>query len=165
MLSISIKLDGLDLLPGKPEVQAAIKKALRQAGGAISGQARMNLSGRFVRIRSGKLARGMRVRVDQQGQAFIATVRNVVFYGHILEGGWMPRTSRSAAQPLLGPGGKRAKLFLFDAGGQRIVGTFVRPRPWFSSAVRAALPQLERIFERELGAVITRRGIMLPRVA
>jgi hypothetical protein len=167
MLSISVKVSGLDLFPGRPEVRAAIKEALRQSGQLIRTRAQANLSGRFVRIRTGKLRRGFSpVTVRERGQEFVVTVRNTVFYGHILEGG-------AAAHKIPGPltrrekrEGIRQKVLRFEAGGKTIFARSIvhpglRPRRWFAAAVQDALPDLERIFERELGAAITKRSVIV----
>ena len=191
MLTINVKVTGLDLVPGRPEVRHAIKQALRQASSAIGTRAVRNLSGRFVKIRTGTLRRGMRFSLKESGQDFVATVRNIVFYGTILEGGAVahriPKFKGKVAQRRalaragrVTPGERRAgeAAFLrgeripltplrFQAGGKTIFAMAVkhpglRPRPWFASAVEDALPDLQRIFERELGAVVTKRPMSLP---
>lgn len=167
MLTISVKVTGLEMVPGRPEVRAAIKEALRQSAQAIKTRAEVNLSGRFVKIRTGKLRRGMRMQVKESGQSFVATVRNVVFYGTILEGGAKahsvpgPLTRRERRE------GARQPVLRFEAGGKTIFARSIvhpglRPRRWFAAAVQDALPDLERIFERELGAVVSQRSTILP---
>lgn len=171
MLSISVKVSGLDLFPGRPEVRAAIRQALRRSGQLIKVRAESNLSGRFVRMRTGRLRRGFKpITVRERGQEFVVTVKNTVFYGHVLEGG-------AAAHVIPGVLGKRAlrnrlargeglrKTLRFEVGGKTIFARSIvhpglRPRRWFASAVQEALPELERIFEQELGAVITKRSVV-----
>lgn len=170
MLTISVKVTGLDLFPGKPEVRAAIKSALTQSAHAIKARAEQNLSGRFVKIRTGKLRRGMRVSVKERGQDFVATVRNVVFYGHILEGGAVAHKVPGGLTRREQREGIPQKVLRFELGGKTIftksvVHPGLRPRRWFASAVQDALPDLERIFERELGAVITKRSVIIPGLA
>ena len=170
MLTISVKVTGLDLFPGRPEVRAAIKSGITQAAHAIKSRAELNLSGRFVKIRTGKLRRGMRVTVKEKGQDFVATVRNVVFYGTILEGGAAAHRIPGALTRRERREGIRQPVLRFEAGGKTIFARSVvhpglRPRRWFASAVQDALPDLERIFERELGAVITTRSVIIPGIA
>lgn len=172
MLTISVKVIGLDLFPGRPEVRAAIKSALTQSAHAIKTRAERNLSGRFVRIRTGRLRRGMRASVKERGQDFVATVRNIVFYGHILEGGAAAHVipgvlGRKARANRIARGEGARKTLRFEAGGKTIFARSVvhpglRPRRWFASAVQDALPDLERIFERELGAAVTKRSVIIP---
>lgn len=181
MLSISVKVSGLDLVPDRLRVRAAIKAALRQMGSAIGLRAVRNIS-RFFRIRTGKLRRGMDFNLREQGDTFVATVRNTVFYGTILEGGAaahkIPKTLGKIAQRRalaragrLTPGERRAgeaaflagervptKLLRFEVGGKTVFAKAVRhpglrPSRWFASAAEDALPDLQRILERELGAV------------
>lgn len=195
MLTISVKVHGLDLFPGAPEVRAAIRSALAQSAHAIKTRAEVNLSGRFVRIRSGRLRRGMRIKIKETPQQFVATVRNVVFYGQILEGGAIahaiPTQVRGkvalrralARQGRLTIGERRPgeaaflagerphqKTLRFEAGGKTIFARSVvhpglRPRRWFASAVQEALPDLQRIFERELGAAVTKSPLIVPGAA
>lgn len=163
MLNISVRVLGLDLFPGKPEVQAAIERALRRAQHAIIVRAERNLSGRFVRIRTGKLRRGMRSSLKRVGGNFVATVRNTVFYGHILEGGAkahvMPGVlGRRALRNRLARGEGARKTLRFEAGGKvifarSIVHPGLRPRRWFAAAVEEALPELRAAFEQELGGL------------
>jgi hypothetical protein len=170
MITIAVKLSGLELFPGQPELRAALRQALTRSAGLIKERAEANLSGRFVAVRTGKLRRGMRVSIRDRGQQFVATVKNVVFYGQILEAGAKahtipgPLTRRERRQ------GIRQKVLRFEIGGKVIFARSVaipplRPRRWFSSAVMEAIPDLERIFEQELGAVVTNRSIILPGLA
>ena len=170
MLTINVKVTGLDLVPGRPEVRAAIKSALRHASSAIGTRAVQNLSGRFVRIRTGTLRRGMRFSLKEQGDAFVATVRNIVFYGTILEGGAAAHTIPGKLTRREKREGIRQKVLRFEAGGKTIFTKAVahpglRPRRWFASAVEDALPDLQRIFERELGAALTKGQPGIPGVA
>lgn len=167
MLTIRVNVRDLDLFPATPEVRQAIKRALQQATAAIKTRAEANLSGRFVRIRTGKLRRGMRVKIRDSGDRFVATVRNIVFYGQILEGGAAAHTLPAGLTRRERQAGERQKILRFEAGGKILFATAVvhpglRPRRWFASAVLEAVPDLERIFERELGAAVTKRSIVLP---
>lgn len=171
MLNISVRVTGLDLFPGTQEVQTAIKSSLRQSGQAIKTRGELNLSGRMVRMRSGRLRRGMRIKTQQQGQKFVVTVRNVVFYGSILEAGAAGHVipgilGRKALEHKVARGeGAGQKTLRFEAGGKvifarSIVHPGLRPRRWFASAVQEVLPELEGIFERELGAAVTSRSVI-----
>jgi hypothetical protein len=156
MLSISIKVTGLETFPGQPQVRQAILRALRRSTAAIRGRAAINLSGRMVAMRSGRLRLGLRSSVRQRGQDFIATVRDTVFYGHILEEGAAAHLEKA----------KRGAL-KFQAAGhtifvEQIVHPGLRPRRWFSSAVQEALPELRMAFEQELGAVTRESPIVTP---
>lgn len=190
MLTISVKVSGLDLVPGRPEVRAAIKAALRHASSAIGIRAVRNLSGRFVKIRTGTLRRGMRFSLKESGQDFVATVRNIVFYGTILEGGAaahaIPGLKGKVAQRRalaragrVTPGERRpgeaaylageriSPTLRFQAGGKTIFAKSVkhpglRPRPWFASAAEDALPELQRIVEREMDGVTKGRPAARP---
>jgi hypothetical protein len=153
MLKTTIHVRGLEQFPGRPEVQQAIGRALRRGVRAIVVRAQRNLAGRYLRVRTGKLRRGMRSSVKVHGGNFIATVRNVVFYGHILESG--------AAAHLVKP--KRGKFLRFEVAGRivfarQVVHPGLRPRPWFRAAVIEALPELQRAFEQELGVLSTVHG-------
>lgn len=170
MLKISVKLIGLDLFPGPVAVRSAIEKALRRVQASIILRAERNLSGRFVRIRTGKLRRGMQSSFKRAGNSFVATVRNKVFYGQILEAG-----SKAHLIPIvvMGPraGRRRPKTLKFEAGGKTIYARQIthpgsRPRPWFQSAVEDALPDLQAALEDELAAVgVTVTGSRLSRTS
>jgi hypothetical protein len=191
MLTISVKVSGLDTFPGQPEIRKAIRTAIAQAAYAIRNRAEQNLSGRFVAIRTGKLRRGMRVNLRETPQAFVATVRNIVFYGQILEGGakshLIPKKKigKVAQRRALARAGRTTlferrpgeaaylrgeriapKVLRFEAGGKTIFARSVvhpglRPRRWFASAVQEALPDLQRIFEQELGAAVTKGPLVI----
>lgn len=163
MITISVQTRGLDLFPGRPEVRAAIEQALRRSQAAIVTAATRNLSGRIVRVRTGKLRRGMRSSLKVVGDRFVATVRNVTFYGHILESGAkahrVPKLlGRRALRNRLRRGEGPQKTLRFEVGGRVVFARSVvipplRPRRWFAAAVDEALPELQRAFEQELGSL------------
>lgn len=192
MLSISVKVTGLDLFPAQPEVRDAIGRSLLRSGEVIKLRAQANLSGRFVGVRSGKLLRGFKPLVlREQGQAFVVTVKNTVWYGNVLEGGAaahvipkvlrgkvaMRRALARQGRTTFGerrPGeaaflrGERPdrKVLRFEIGGKvifarQVVHPGLRPRRWFASAVTESLPDLQRIFEQEFGAVVTKQSVVL----
>jgi hypothetical protein len=170
MLTISVKVIGLDLFPGAPEVRAAIRTALARSANVIKTRAELNLSGRFVRIGTGKLRRGMRVNIRETGQQFVATVKNIVFYGQILEAGAAAHKIPGALTRKEQRAGVHQKVLRFEAGGKTvfarsIVHPGLRPRRWFASAVQEALPDLQRIFEQELGAAVTKGPLIIPGAA
>lgn len=158
MLNISVQVKGLEQFPGQPEIQAAIRQAMRRTGEAIRVRADANLSGRFVRVRTGKLLRGLRLDVRETPRNYVVVVRNTVFYANMLEGGTAPhripgpRTRRELRA------GTRQHVLEFQAGGKTIFARVVRHpglrgRRWFASAVNEALPELQAIFEQELASV------------
>jgi len=187
MLKMTIHVRGLEQFPGRPEVQQAVGRALRRGVRSIVVRAQRNLAGRYLRVRTGKLRRGMRWSVKQKDGVFVATVRNVVFYGHILDGGAaahvvpgvLGQTGQRQALARAGrvtPGERRAgeaaflagkrirqKTLRFEVGGKvifarSIVHPGLRPRRWFRDAVIEALPELQRAFEQELGVLSTLHG-------
>jgi hypothetical protein len=157
MLSIRVRVTGLDQFPGQPEIRAAIRESIRRSGELIKVRAEANV-GRFMRVRTGKLKRGFQLRVRESGTRFVVTVRNTVFYGHMLEGGTKPHTIPGGLTRREKREGTRQKVLRFEAGGKTIFARAVhhpglRPRRWFAGSVHEALPELQRIFEQELGAV------------
>lgn len=145
-MKINVRVAGLETFPGQPQVKQAITRSLSRSARGIVVRAERNLSGRYVRMRTGKLRRGMRSRVTVRDNTFVATVRNIVFYGHILEGG--ARAHRITP--------KAGKWLRFEVAGKTVFARGVtnpgiRPRRWFDSAVREAVPEMQRAFEQELG--------------
>lgn len=179
MLEISVKVSGLELVLGRPEVRAALRQSIRRAGQIIKVRAEASAR-RFFRQGTGNpgrfgrnvppLSRSLRVRVRERGDEFAVTVKSITFYGHILEVG-------AAAHRIPGPltrrerrEGVQQKVLRFQAGGKVIFARSVlhpgvRRRPWFASAVQAAVPDLQQIFEQELGAAVDKRPLIIPGAA
>lgn len=159
MLSISVKVSGLEQFPGAPEIRDAIRRSIRKSGELIKLTAEANV-GRFMRVRTGKLRRGFQLRERESGTRFVVTVRNTVFYAHMLEGGTAPHKlpgplTRNERWTLT-----RQKILRFEVGGKTIFARAVqhpgiRPRRWFAGSVHEALPELQRIFEEELAKATT----------
>jgi hypothetical protein len=163
MLSISVKVRGLEQFPGQPELRDAIRQSIRRSGELILVTAEANV-GRFMHTRSGKLRRGFQLRVRESGPRFVVTVKNTVFYAHMLEGGVRPHKIPGGLTRNERWVGARQKVLRFTVGGKTIFARAVqhpgiRPRRWFAGSVHEALPELQRIFEQELGAVITSRQV------
>lgn len=154
MLSISVKVTGLDQFPGAPEIRDAIRRSIRKSGELIKLTAEANV-GRFMRIRTGKLRRGFQLRERESGQRYVVTVKNTTYYAHMLEGGTAPHTIPGPRTRRERRGGIRQHVLRFEAGGQTIFARAVqhpglRGRHWFAGSVHEALPELQRIFEQEL---------------
>lgn len=106
-----------------------IRLGLRAWVGVIARRARQNLSGRFLRVASGRLSRSLRTRVFVRGDVLVGVVQSRLFYGRILEHGTVARLIRP----------RRAKALVFQVGGRTIYAANVshpgvRPRPWFRTA-------------------------------
>ena len=154
MLKLTVRVQGLDQFPGQAEIRDAIRQSIRKSGALIQVTAERNV-GRFMRIRTGKLRRGFQLRERESGARFVVTVKNTVFYAHMLEGGTAPHTIPGPRTRRERRGGIRQHVLRFEAGGKTIFARAVkhpglRARHWFAGSVHEALPELQRIFEQEL---------------
>lgn len=87
-----------------PRATAAVHDEIRGFAGDVATEARLNLSGRVLNVRSGRLRRGLRVRKVKAG----AVVTNDVPYGYWWEAGhwhwaWGRPTGRFLRRPWLAP--------------------------------------------------------------
>lgn len=142
-------------VPKSAEVMSEMQKAMRRAVDAVLKRARANLSGRFVRIRSGKGLRSLRTSVGTQGaDRVIGLVGSPVFYLRMLHTGY-PAQTMTVKRP-------GRKFFTYVAGGhlhtsRTIKHPGIRPRPWLRAAADESKADIFKAFSeavKNLGARI-----------
>lgn len=150
-IQVQIQVEIPQALAERVDLRGALRLGMRASVEAIARRARQNVSGRFLRIATGKLRRGIRDRVQIRGGDVIGVVRGTVFYGHMHEGG----SARHEIRP------KRRGALRFQAGGRtvfaaRVMHPGVRPRPWFRTAVTESEQEVQSLFEAALAAALLR---------
>jgi hypothetical protein len=86
--TVSVRVHGE--LPGRAAMRATLRRVMVGVQGAIAARRIANLSGRYVRRRTGRLLRGERAALIDQFEStgtFTLKIRNIMFYGAILETG------------------------------------------------------------------------------
>lgn len=127
-----------------------IRLGLRGWVAVIARRARQNLSGRFLRVASGKLSRSVRTRVSVRGDVLVGVVQSKLFYGRILEGGAAPHFVRPRPRTVL----------RFQVAGRTVFAAHVkhpgvRPRPWFRTAWTEGEQEGRAAFEAEITKALT----------
>lgn len=150
-LQVKIEVEIPQGLAERVDLRGALQLGMRASVEAIARRARQNVSGRFLRIATGKLRRGIRDRVEVRGGAVIGIVRGTVFYGHMHERGSRPHEIRP----------KRRAAVRFQAGGRtvfaaRVMHPGLRPRPWFRTAVLESQAEVQSLFEAAVAAALLR---------
>jgi len=117
-------------IPRAPEVIAWIREGMVNVLEAMKRRAQINLSGRFLRVRTGKGLGSLRTTVRTSRDSVTGTIGTPLFYLGILHRGFPAQEMKSTT----------GKPFTFVRGGRRIE-TFtishpgVTARPWFATAV------------------------------
>lgn len=140
-------------LPTAGEVQIRLIRAMRRATQAVQRRARVNASGRFFRVRSGRTLKSIRASVRTDGLDVVGRVGTRHFVGRLLETGF-------PAQELVATRG--SGFFAVRSGGRilrlkRIHHPGLRPRPWFSTAVAESQDDIVQAFEAEISAAAARQ--------
>ena len=120
MLNISLKLsaksrDMLKKMPGL--VKPAIFKGMEQAMTLAEREARLNLSGRVLTRRTGRLRNSITHKVKIQGDKVIGTLGTNVIYGriHELGGEIVPKNANALHFNIPGVGWRTAKKVVMPA--------------------------------------------------
>ena len=179
MLRFEIRKTGT--LPDPAALTEQVRVAANQIVELWFRRAFMNLSGRVVRSRSGKTARGLRARVAVQGSAVVGGVGTDWFVGHILETGARAHPidalrverlagfGRRATSRRRAAGKIKAHALAFQWGGRtviyrRVKHPGIRPFPWATRALQESEQEAAVIFEREVKRVLETRDRKLAEV-
>lgn len=162
MTEYRIELEGLEdriaRLNGK--LKAIVRAADRAVGvGAeiVLGEARLNLTGRVLKVDTGRL-RGSLARVHERG-SLESTVGTNVSYGRRHEFGFHGTESVRAHERVMRKVfGRRLKAPI-----NVMVRAFTRQantpeRPWLRPALRDSIPRIEKTFTALVEAALTKAG-------
>lgn len=161
-LSIDVRF-GLNL-PRTSQVQAELARAMEKSVEAVRRRAVANLSGRFLKVRTGKGVGSVRTKVTVKNDEVIGTIGSPAFYLRILHTGFaggvftiqqrgrLFRWERAAGMTLEGINAKKAFTF-FGPGGnlirtQSIKHPGVSARPWLQTAGEESLDDILNAFDQ-----------------
>lgn len=129
------------------DMTKAVNRFAKKAGVRILRRARVNVSGKVLKVRTGRLRRSLRSYWKRTGRLVEWGVFTNVFYGRIWE-----VTGRRAVT--IRPRNK--KVLRFTVGGKVVFSAYARqkaqrPRPFLLPAVVDEQRNTERLAVRELG--------------
>jgi len=129
-------------VPRTPQIMAWMRTAMQSATAKVLGRGQVNLSGRFLRVRSGKGIGSLRSSVRVTRDEVVGKVGSPAFYLRILHQGF-------PAQQLT----TRKKGFAFFSGGNLIrTKTIHHPgvtaRPWLQTAAEESREDIVAAFDQ-----------------
>ncbi|MBI4637682.1 MAG: HK97 gp10 family phage protein [Candidatus Rokubacteria bacterium] len=138
-----------------PLLRAGLLRGTRKAAGAIVRRAKINVSGRFLRLRTGKLRRSIRSRVfvGKSGD-IVGLIGSRVFYGRILERGTGPYLIKPS----------RHDFLTIPVGGGRVLRVQEvhhpghRARRWLRHSAEEVRAEVEAAFRAELERLLRGRS-------
>jgi len=150
-MKIGLTLTGMTGF-GPEIVDAALRDAIPRITKLLEAQARKNLGGGLVRVRTGKTLAGVSSRLRLGGakpQGEVGDYGQRGFIARLLETGVRPHTIR----------GKRGGLLTFKSGGRTIRARAVNHpgfpgRHWLRAAVETVTPQAEKELQASLDRAI-----------
>lgn len=151
-LKIEIKKVGdLTLLP---KLEQANLKAMQRSVLRVLRRAMQNLTGRFLRVRTGRLRSSLTARAFVSGNEVVGLVGTNVFYGRIQEEG-VPHP-----WPIVP---RHKKALRFTVGGKVVFATHVmhpglKPRPWLSTAASESKQEILEEFRKAAASAIGAEG-------
>jgi hypothetical protein len=136
-------------VPRTPQVVAWMQQAMKKATAAVTRRAQQNLSGRFLRVRTGEGLRSLRTRIRTTRDGVIGTVGTPSFYLRILHQGFPAQTLTT-----------EKKGFTFFKGGHLVRAKSIQhpgvsARPWMQVAAQESQPDIVAAFD-EVSAKIAR---------
>jgi hypothetical protein len=141
-LELSVDVNVNLMMPSNAQIQAELVQAMQRSVNAVAARAKANLSGRFLKMRTGRGQRSVRSRVTVRGHDVIGTVGSPLFYLRLLHTGF-------PGQTLSVRSGKKA--FTFFSGRhvirlQSIQHPGVSSRPWLQTAVEESNAEILQSF-------------------
>jgi hypothetical protein len=129
-------------IPTSREIQDDMTVAMSRSVANVLARARINLSGRFLRTRTGKGLRSVRAKVTATPSEITGTIGSPVFYLRMLERGFPAQVMTT-----------RKKGFRFFAGGHVIrVKSIHHPgvaaRPWLRTALEESQDDIVDAFHQ-----------------
>jgi phage gpG-like protein len=131
-------------------LQGAIVKGMQRAVLSVVRRAKLNLTGRFLRVQRGRLRSSVTSTVLIAGDEIIGQVGTNVFYGRIHEEGVPhPWTIRP----------RTAKRLAWRAGGKWVTAMEVthpplRRRPWLRTAALESQGEVRAFFQAEVNRAL-----------
>lgn len=131
-------------LPKTADVQREMTQAMKTSVEAIRRRAVQNLSGRFLRSRTGRGRNSVRTTVRATGDGVVGTVGSPAFYLRILHTGFGPQEMVVR---------KPGTYFTFVRGGEQIKTPSINhpgvaPRPWLQAALEESDDDIMAAFSR-----------------
>lgn len=131
-------------LPTSRDIQDELLVGMRKAVGAVLGRAKTNLSGRFLKTRTGRGLRSVRTKITSTPVEVTGTIGSPLFYLRMLHVGFpggVFTTTWGKAFRFLGPGG-----LIVEA--QSINHPGVSARPWLQSALEESQDDILLAFDQ-----------------
>lgn len=140
--------DGLRLtrpaMMSPEEFHGMLRQVIAKALFIVKARAIINLTGRFLHRRTGRLASSVQTRVEDDGHTIRGVVGTNVFYGKVHEFGMtiVPKPSNPTG------------LLAFKVEGRLRFARSVRlpARPWLGTAVQESRQDITMMFQREVAA-------------
>jgi hypothetical protein len=134
-------------VPRTPQVVAWMQDAMKTATAAVTRRAQQNLSGRFLRVRTGAGLGSLRTRIRTTREAVTGTVGTPNFYLRILHQGFPAQTLTT-----------EKKGFTFFKGGHLVRAKSIRhpgvsARPWMQVAAQESQPEIVAAFDQVAGNI------------
>jgi hypothetical protein len=151
-------------LPTSREMQGEVLAAMRKAVNAVLARAKSNLSGRFLKTRSGRGLASLRTKIKSTPTEATGTIGSPLFYLRILHIGFpggvfttgdrsqLRRFERSQGMTLATI--NRGKAFTFRGPGGQIIRTQsinhpgVTARPWLQAALEESTDEILLAFDQ-----------------
>jgi hypothetical protein len=156
-------------LPSSRDIQDEMLKAMRKSVGAVLVRAKANLSGRFLKTRSGRGLASLRTKIKSTPDEVTGTVGSPLFYLRILHigfaGGVFTTGDRSRLrrwerrQGMTLASINRGKFFTFRGPGGQIIKTpsikhpGVTARPWLQTALEEGHDDIILAFDDALKTI------------
>jgi phage gpG-like protein len=126
--------------PIRPEeIRGLIRGVIERGTLAAKHYALLNLGGRVLRRRSGRLARSVQTKVVTSGDNVTGVVASDLYYGRFQESGATPKPRR-----------RRFMRFMVDGRQVFARRTRIPARPWLRPAVLEAGPLIEADFNQTM---------------
>lgn len=127
----------------KPDrLAAAMVDGMNRAVLIVKRRAQLNLTGRFLKVRTGRLRSSVTTRLERRGPDLVGLVGTNVFYGRIHEFGVAHRWPITA---------RKGKALKFTIGGtlffrRQVVHSGLKERPWLRTALDESRQDIEQTF-------------------
>jgi hypothetical protein len=148
-VSIQVDVKFAVSVPRTPEVMAWMRTAMQKSVASILKRAQQNISGRFLRVRSGAGLASLRTSVRQSRDAVVGSVGSSKFYLRILHTGFPAQKMTTTKEGfLIRSEGKFIRVKSIQHPG-------VAPRPWLATAAQESREDILTAFD-EVPAQIAR---------
>lgn len=142
----------VDLLP-RDALHAAMKRATLRATNTVLRRAFVNASGRFFKVRSGRLRQGLTQEVRTLPDGYEGIVGTNPFYAKYLEFGTGPHDIVPRFKKAL-----RFKIGNRVIFAKRVHHPGMAPRPFLRTALDESRPDIDRFFDEEIAKAIAQQA-------